>query len=127
MVYKDRPLPEKKFFKIGEVAELVGVKPHILRYWEDEFSELKPMKTRGAHRVYRKDDLRLAMKIHELVHQQGFTVPGARKYLRDEKHGKQTELPLVEQNEVLTIRLVRKELAALRDKLARTLDDLSGR
>ena len=77
-----QPLPEKQFFKIGEVADLVGVKPHVLRYWESEFVALKPMKTRGAHRVYRRKDVELAVTIRRLVHEQGFTIAGAKKELR---------------------------------------------
>jgi DNA-binding transcriptional MerR regulator len=77
-----RVLPDKLFFKIGEVAKIVGVPPHVLRYWESEFASLRPMKTRGAHRVYRRKDVELALTIHQLVHQEGYTVTGAKKRLR---------------------------------------------
>ena len=79
-------LPDKLFFRIGEVAELVGVKPHVLRYWESEFGFLRPMKTRGAHRQYRRRDVELAMLIRQLLHDEGYTIPGARKRLRELGH-----------------------------------------
>ncbi len=77
------PIPNKLFYRIGEVAELVGVKPHVLRYWESEFAGLKPLKTRGAHRQYRRQDVELAMVIRSLLRDQGFTVAGAKKRLRE--------------------------------------------
>ncbi len=76
-------LPDKLFFKIGDVAQIVGVHAHVLRYWESEFPALKPMKTRGAHRVYKRRDVELAMLIKRLVHDEGFTIAGARKRLRE--------------------------------------------
>lgn len=76
-------LPDKLFFKIGEVARIVGVKTHVLRYWETEFPQLRPMKTRGAHRVYKRRDVELAMQIKRLLHDQGFTIPGARRKLKE--------------------------------------------
>ena len=76
-------LPDKLFFKIGDVAQIVGVRAHVLRYWEAEFPALKPMKTRGAHRVYKRRDVELAMLIKRLVHDEGFTIPGARKRLKE--------------------------------------------
>ena len=81
-----RPLPDKLFFRIGEVAEIVGVKPHVLRYWESEFNCLKPMKTRGSHRQYRRRDVELAMLIKQLLHDEGFTIAGARKRMRELGH-----------------------------------------
>ncbi len=80
------PLPDKLFFRIGEVAELVGVKPHVLRYWESEFACLRPMKTRGAHRQYRRRDVELAMLIKQLLHDERYTVSGARRRLRELGH-----------------------------------------
>ncbi len=75
-------IPDKLFFKIGEAAQLVGVKPHVLRYWESEFRDLRPMKTRGSHRVYRRQDVELAIAIRRLVQDDGFTISGAKKRLR---------------------------------------------
>jgi DNA-binding transcriptional MerR regulator len=76
-------LPDKQFFKIGEAAEIVGVKAHVLRYWESEFSTIKPLKTRGAHRMYRRADVELLCVIHKLLHQEGYTIAGARKRVRE--------------------------------------------
>ena len=69
----------KLFFRIGEVAALVGVAPHVLRYWEDEFGLLRPMKTRGSHRQYRRRDVEMARLIHQLVDVEGYTVAGAKR------------------------------------------------
>jgi DNA-binding transcriptional MerR regulator len=76
-------LPDKQFFKIGEAADIVGVKTHVLRYWESEFPGLRPMKTRGAHRMYRRTDVELACVIRRLLHQEGYTIPGAKKRVRE--------------------------------------------
>lgn len=79
----DTGLPDKLFFKIGEVAHIVGVKPHVLRYWESEFPALRPMKTRGSHRVYRRRDVELAVLVRRLLHEEGLTISGAKKRLRE--------------------------------------------
>lgn len=84
-------IPEKLFFKIGEVGEIVGVKPHVLRYWESEFEFLKPRKTSSGHRIYKRSDVVLLLKIHELVHEEGYTISGARKKLSEEKEEKKTQ------------------------------------
>jgi len=76
-------LPDKLFFKIGEVAQIIGVRPHVLRYWETEFAALRPMKTRGAHRVYRRRDVELAMLVKCMLQDEGLTIAGAKKRLRD--------------------------------------------
>ena len=76
-------LPDRLFFKIGEVAKIVGVRAHVLRYWEGEFPALRPMKTRGAHRVYRRRDVELAVLVKRLLQEEGFTITGARKRLKE--------------------------------------------
>lgn len=76
-------IPDKIYFKIGEVAELVGVKPHVLRYWESEFKTLNPVKSRTNQRLYRRNDIEQALLIKSLLYQQGFTVSGARQKLKD--------------------------------------------
>jgi DNA-binding transcriptional MerR regulator len=75
---------DKLYFKIGEVAKIVGVKPYVLRYWETEFSMVRPGKTRSKHRLYRRKDVEMLMRIKELLHDQRFTIEGARKHLRAE-------------------------------------------
>src|SRR5690606_29754431 len=72
-------LGDKLYFKIGEVARIVGVKPYVLRYWETEFSILRPGKTRSKHRLYRRRDVDLLLKIKDLLHTRRFTIEGARK------------------------------------------------
>jgi DNA-binding transcriptional MerR regulator len=75
---------DKLYFKIGEVAKIVGVKPYVLRYWETEFSMVRPGKTRSKHRLYRRKDVDMLLRIKELLHDRRFTIEGARKYLRTE-------------------------------------------
>ena len=75
------PIPAKRYFTIGEVSELCGVKPHVLRYWEQEFTQLKPVKRRGNRRYYQHHEVLLIRKIRELLYDQGFTISGARNKL----------------------------------------------
>ena len=77
------PIPVKRYFTIGEVAELCGVKPHVLRYWEQEFTQLRPMKRRGNRRYYQHHEVLLIRRIRELLYEQGFTISGARNRLTD--------------------------------------------
>jgi len=77
------PIPAKRYFTIGEVSELCGVKPHVLRYWEQEFTQLKPVKRRGNRRYYQHHEVLLIRRIRELLYDQGFTISGARNR-RDE-------------------------------------------
>src|SRR5687768_14663332 len=72
------PIPAKRYFTIGEVSELCGVKPHVLRYWEQEFTQLKPVKRRGNRRYYQHHEVLLIRRIRELLYEQGFTIHGAR-------------------------------------------------
>jgi len=75
------PIPAKRYFTIGEVSELCGVKPHVLRYWEQEFTQLKPVKRRGNRRYYQHHEVLLIRRIRELLYEQGFTISGARNRL----------------------------------------------
>ena len=77
------PIPAKRYFTIGEVSELCGVKPHVLRYWEQEFTQLKPVKRRGNRRYYQHHEVLLIRRIRELLYEQGFTISGARNRLED--------------------------------------------
>ena len=81
-------LPGKRYFTIGEVSQLCGVKPHVLRYWEQEFPQLKPVKRRGNRRYYQRQDVMLIRQIKSLLYEQGFTIGGARQKLS----GKDQEL-----------------------------------
>ena len=75
------PIPAKRYFTIGEVSELCGVKPHVLRYWEQEFTQLRPVKRRGNRRYYQHHEVLLVRRIRELLYQEGFTISGARNRL----------------------------------------------
>src|SRR5205085_9552285 len=77
-------IPEKLFFKIGEVCELIKVQPHVLRYWETEFPMLAPQKNRAGQRVYRRKDVEMVLRIRDLLYEEKFTIAGARKRLAEE-------------------------------------------
>ena len=92
------PIPAKRYFTIGEVSELCGVKPHVLRYWEQEFTQLKPVKRRGNRRYYQHHEVLLIRRIRELLYDQGFTINGARNRLDEMVSGsgaKSTRSPTV--------------------------------
>jgi DNA-binding transcriptional MerR regulator len=78
-------IPGKRYFTIGEVSELCGVKPHVLRYWEQEFPQLKPVKRRGNRRYYQRQDVLVIRQIRSLLYEQGFTIGGARNRLQGEE------------------------------------------
>ncbi|HCE29209.1 MAG TPA: MerR family transcriptional regulator [Comamonadaceae bacterium] len=80
-------IPAKRYFTIGEVAELCGVKPHVLRYWEQEFTQLRPMKRRGNRRYYQHHEVLMIRRIRDLLYDQGFTISGARNKLQEILHG----------------------------------------
>ena len=80
-------IPDKLFFKIGEVCDLVGVQAHVLRYWESEFPMLQPQKNRAGQRTYRRKDVEMALRIKELLYSEGFTIAGAKKKLATEGRG----------------------------------------
>jgi DNA-binding transcriptional MerR regulator len=88
------PIPAKRYFTIGEVSELCGVKPHVLRYWEQEFTQLRPVKRRGNRRYYQHHEVLLIRRIRELLYEQGFTINGARNRL--DAHGNEIVEPMVE-------------------------------
>ena len=77
------PIPGKRYFTIGEVSDLCSVKPHVLRYWEQEFPQLKPVKRRGNRRYYQRDDVVMIRQIRSLLYEQGYTIGGARLQLSD--------------------------------------------
>jgi DNA-binding transcriptional MerR regulator len=84
-------IPAKRYFTIGEVSDLCGVKPYVLRYWEQEFTQLKPMKRRGNRRYYQHHEVLLIRRIRELLYEQGFTISGARNRLADQGHARADE------------------------------------
>ena len=79
------PIPSKRYFTIGEVSDLCGVKPHVLRYWEQEFPQLKPVKRRGNRRYYQRQDVLVIRQIRSLLYEQGFTIGGARNRLQGDE------------------------------------------
>ena len=96
-------IPDKLFFRIGEVCDIVGVEAYVLRFWETEFPFLAPQKSKSGHRVYKKKDVEMVLKIKDLLYNRGFTIPGARKML-----SKNRTQQGVERDKVLI--QVRKEL-----------------
>ena len=85
-------IPGKRYFTIGEVSELCSVKPHVLRYWEQEFPQLKPVKRRGNRRYYQRQDVLMIREIRALLYEQGFTIGGARQKMDNEKSGADTNV-----------------------------------
>ncbi len=100
------PIPGKRYFTIGEVSELCQVKPHVLRYWEQEFPQLKPVKRRGNRRYYQRHDVELIRRIRSLLYEQGFTIGGARQRLEGEGEGASEGRPA----DPAVIRELREEL-----------------
>lgn len=111
------PIPAKRYFTIGEVSELCGVKPHVLRYWEQEFTQLSPAKRRGNRRYYQHHEVVLVRRIRELLYAQGFTISGARHQLEDQA--------IHAQEEVEESTRLRKVLHTVRDELQELLTALS--
>jgi DNA-binding transcriptional MerR regulator len=103
------PIPAKRYFTIGEVSELCGVKPHVLRYWEQEFTQLRPVKRRGNRRYYQHHEVLLVRRIRELLYQEGFTISGARNRL-DEGPGRGEH---VDEVSAVSDRSVRTELLSI--------------
>jgi len=87
------PIPAKRYFTIGEVSDLCGVKPHVLRYWEQEFTQLKPVKRRGNRRYYQHHEVLLIRRIRELLYEEGFTISGARNRLDNAATGDDKQEP----------------------------------
>jgi DNA-binding transcriptional MerR regulator len=113
-------LPEKIYFKIGEVSEIVGVEPYVLRYWETEFDLLKPSKAPSKHRLYKKRDVELLLDIKRLLYTEGLTIEGARKKLKESKKEEknQLKLPLAEQKYKTALVRLKKDLESLRRLLS---------
>lgn len=115
------PIPAKRYFTIGEVSDLCCVKPHVLRYWEQEFTQLKPVKRRGNRRYYQHHEVLLIRRIRDLLYEQGFTISGARNRLgdaRDVPHDQDAAVRLTGAE----FQALRTELSDIRDALAEALD-----
>jgi len=113
-------IPDKLFFRIGEVAELTSVPPYVLRYWESEFKLLRPRKSHAGQRVYRKPDIELVLRIKRLLYEDRLTLEGAKKRLAQEARGRtqQLELPVVDQRTREALRQIRSQLEGMRRLLA---------
>ena len=112
--------PESKLYRpISEVAELVGVKQHVLRYWETQFSMLRPKKNRAGNRMYRPDEVKLLLRIKELLYGRGYTIAGARRTLLDERKEttQQVEIGFGDAERKLVIHDVKNELRSLVERL----------
>ncbi|MCZ8292064.1 MAG: MerR family transcriptional regulator [Hylemonella sp.] len=141
------PIPAKRYFTIGEVGDLCGVKPHVLRYWEQEFTQLRPMKRRGNRRYYQHHEVLMIRRIRDLLYDQGFTISGARNKMQELLHAERdkkragevmldgvevlemnepadlddfSESQLVDEDELHAdkLHLVKRELTEIRDLLA---------
>ena len=110
------PIPAKRYFTIGEVSELCGVKPHVLRYWEQEFTQLKPVKRRGNRRYYQHHEVLLIRRIRDLLYDQGFTISGARNRL-DEIATEPAKPSRAAANGKLNMAAVRKEIKSVLEML----------
>lgn len=93
-------LPDKLYFKIGEVAKLAGVKQHVLRYWESEFPSIRPQKSKSNQRLYRRKDVEAVLAIKNLLYEKKFTIEGAKKYLKDE--GVDSAMPALDPRDIVT-------------------------
>ena len=116
------PIPAKRYFTIGEVSELCGVKPHVLRYWEQEFTQLRPMKRRGNRRYYQHHEVLLIRRIRELLYEHGFTISGARNRLAETAQPGRTKEAELTQPVDITLSLRQSDVEAIRQDLMVALD-----
>ena len=106
-------IPAKRYFTIGEVSELCGVKPHVLRYWEQEFTQLKPLKRRGNRRYYQHHEVLLIRRIRELLYEHGFTINGARNRLDGSEVPAMSAAAVVRVERRMDTRQIRSELKSI--------------
>jgi DNA-binding transcriptional MerR regulator len=121
----DRPIPNKLFFKIGEVCELTDTQPYVLRYWESEFPALAPAKNSSGQRIYRRRDIETVLRIKQLLYEEGFTIAGAKKRLETELAGRNntptSQAAAVVESETAEEDPTRRALAEVRDTLREIL------
>ena len=130
---REKPeIPDKLYFRIGEVAKLCSVAPYVLRFWESEFTQLKPNKSGTGQRLYRRRDVEMALRVKRLLYDEGYTIPGARQAIQAESRNKrsgQPELPLPAQQQAgqqteVKLHKVRKELREILGMLATSTPQL---
>ena len=110
------PIPEKRYFRIGEVSAITGIESYVLRYWETEFPRIKPARSRSGQRLYKKSDIEIILEIKDLLYQRKFTIAGAKRYLQ-KKH-KEPDLP-ADGSLSATLEQVRAELLNIREILSK--------
>ncbi|MSP53345.1 MAG: MerR family transcriptional regulator [Gammaproteobacteria bacterium] len=113
------PIPDKRYFTIGEASKLCGVQPHVLRYWEQEFPQLKPVTRRGNRRYYQQHDVGLIREIRELLYENGYTISGARQKLLNNKAAEKKEIAPIINDHAIIIENICAELESLANTLAR--------
>jgi DNA-binding transcriptional MerR regulator len=106
-------IPEKRYFRIGEVSAITGLESYVLRYWETEFPKIKPARSRSGQRLYKRQDIEIILLIKELLYEKKFTIEGARKYLRQQDKMSKSD----DQSQPITLEQIRDELLALKDLL----------
>ena len=111
MMLSQKQIPDKLFFKIGEVSDIAGVPAHVLRFWETEFRRIKPRRTESGQRLYRRQDVELLLYIKHLLHEKKFTIKGAKRYLRSHDD------PVPEKATRTVLEEIRAELKDIRDLL----------
>ena len=135
MTDADRELPVKLYYRIGEVSEIVGVEPHVLRYWETEFRSIRPQKSRKGQRIYSRRDVDKLLKVKDLLYSHGFTIAGARKRLREGGAEPETQVVVVAPPEVkrpgaqlrTALGEIRRDIVALLAELESPGLEVSGR
>jgi DNA-binding transcriptional MerR regulator len=120
------PIPAKRYFTIGEVSELCGVKPHVLRYWEQEFTQLKPVKRRGNRRYYQHHEVLLIRRIRQLLYEEGFTISGARNRLDNSRAEPEEKSEPSAPRELRVVQGAGVDVAAIKRELRAVLDQLQG-
>lgn len=115
-------LPDKLFFRIGEAAELVGVEPHVLRYWESEF-RMRPQRSASGQRLYRRKDVARFLRIRQLLHEEGFTIAGARKVLSGDASAPESSTPSFDEKRVREalerVEQARQQIREIRERVGR--------
>jgi DNA-binding transcriptional MerR regulator len=121
---RGRPLPPKLYFRIGEVAGLVGVEPHVLRYWEREFRTIRPTKSAKGQRVYSRRDVENLLRVRDLLYQEGFTIAGAKKRLMGAEPAPKPAPKAAPPPPLVTPPRIREKLTALRREIEAFLEEL---
>jgi DNA-binding transcriptional MerR regulator len=109
-------IPEKRYFRIGEVSAITDIEPYVLRYWETEFPKISPARSRSGQRLYRKRDIEIILEIKDLLYQRRYTIAGAKHYLKERRKGARLGS---DHGQLLTLEQIREELIAIRDLLSK--------